>query len=136
MAAMGGYRGSYALSLGLAHYTSERFMLHAGVAVNQHPMFNVGFTFKFGGKSFKLNDTEYRAAAERYQASPITASYVMQKELADDQDAKTRGLLTKVQALESQNAQLASQNATLENQVAELAKAINELKALMKVSPR
>ena len=136
MAAMGGYRGSYALSLGLAHYTSERFMLHAGVAVNQHPMFNVGFTFKFGGKSFKLNGTEYRAAAERYQAGPVTASYVMQKELADDQDAKTRGLLTKVQALESKNAQLASQNATLENQVAELAKAINELKALMKVSPR
>ena len=136
MAAVGGYRGSYALSLGLAHYTSERFMLHAGVAVNQHPMFNVGFTFKFGGKSFKMNDQEYRAAADRYKAGPITASYVMQKELADDQEAKTQGLLTKVQSLETQNAELVSKNAALENKVTELAKAMDELKALIKASRR
>ena len=125
MAAMGGYRGSYALSLGLAHYTSERFMLHAGVAVNQHPMFNVGFTFKFGGKSFKMNDQEYRAAADRYQAGPITASYVMQKELADDQEAKTRGLLTKVVALEEQNS-------SLEARLSEVTKELAELKAMIK----
>ena len=136
MAAVGGYRGSYALSLGLAHYTSERFMLHAGVAMNKYPMFNVGFTFKFGGKSFKLNDQEYRAAADRYQAGPITASYVMQKELADDQQAQTQGLLTKVQSLETQNAELVSKNAALENKVTELAKAMDELKALIKASRR
>ncbi|MDY3115712.1 MAG: YadA-like family protein [Sutterella sp.] len=136
MAAVGGYRGSYALSMGVAHYTSERFMLHAGVAMNKYPMFNVGFTFKFGGKSFKLNDQEYRAAADRYQAGPITASYVMQKELADDQQAQTQGLLTKVQSLETQNAELVSKNAALENKVTELAKAMDELKALIKASRR
>ena len=125
MAAMGGYRGSYALSLGLAHYTSERFMFHAGVAVNQHPMFNVGFTFKFRGKSFKMNDQEYRAATDRYQAGPIRASYVMQKELADDQEAKTRGLLTKVVALEEQNS-------SLEAQLSEVTKELAELKAMIK----
>lgn len=136
MAAVGGYRGSYALSMGVAHYTSERFMLHAGVAMNKYPMFNLGFTFKFGGKSFKLNDQEYRAAADRYQAGPITASYVMQKELADDQQAQTQGLLTKVQSLETQNAELVSKNAALENKVTELAKAMDELKALIKASRR
>ncbi len=77
MAAVGAYRGSYALSVGAAHYTSERLMWHAGVALNEHPMFNVGVTFKFGGSK----KPEYSNIPERYQAGPISASYVMQKEI-------------------------------------------------------
>ena len=60
-AAIGGYRGKYALSVGLGHYSSNSVFWHAGVAVNEHPMFNLGVTFKFGGKS----DDEKKAIAER-----------------------------------------------------------------------
>ena len=55
MAAVGGYRSSDALSVGLAHYTSESFLWHAGVALNEHPMFK----FKFGNRKLKdENDRE------------------------------------------------------------------------------
>ncbi len=48
MAALGAYRGHGALSVGLAHYAGERVLFSAGLALNAHPMVNVGLTWRFG----------------------------------------------------------------------------------------
>ena len=99
MAAVGGYRSSDALSVGLAHYTSESFLWHAGVALNEHPMFK----FKFGNRKLKdENDREY-PVYDRYKAGPITVSYVMQRDLEGDVN-KNNGLLQEISDLKDKKA--------------------------------
>lgn len=120
MAAVGGYRGSDALSVGLAHYTSESFLWHAGVALNEHPMFK----FKFGNRKLKdENDREY-PVYDRYKAGPITASYVMQRDLEGDVN-KNNGLLQEISDLKAKNA-------SLETEMASMRQELNEFKALLK----
>lgn len=127
MAAIGGYRGSVALSLGIGHYTSERMLWHAGVAMNEHPMFNVGFTFKFGNRNLKdANDREY-PIHDRYKAGPITASYVMQRDLSGDLD-QHNGLIDDVNALKAKDAKVEA----LEAEVAQLREELKEFKELLK----
>lgn len=135
MAALGTYRGRYALSVGLAHYPSERVMVHAGVALNQYPMANIGVSFKFGGNSFKGYQGEtYTAAAPRYAAGPITASYVMQKELTQTGAADAAALRDEMKALRDENAGLENDVATLKTQnkaiVEQNAQLVKEMKAL------
>ena len=145
MAAVGTYRGRYALSVGVAHYPSERVMVHAGVALNQYPMANIGVSFKFGGKSFKGYQGEtYAPAAPRYEAGPITASYVMQKELTQTVLADSTNLRNEMKALREENAglekdiaTLKTQNQAMADQNAQLVKEMKALKALvMKVSAK
>ena len=120
MAAVGGYRSSDALSVGLAHYTSESFLWHAGVALNEHPMFK----FKFGNRKLKdENDREY-PVYDRYKAGPITASYVMQRDLEGDVN-KNNGLLQEISDLKAKNA-------SLETEMASMRQELNEFKALLK----
>ncbi len=120
MAAVGGYRGSDALSVGLAHYTNESFLWHAGVALNEHPMFK----FKFGNRKLKdENDREY-PVYDRYKAGPITASYVMQRDLEGDVN-KNNGLLQEISDLKAKNA-------SLETEMASMRQELNEFKALLK----
>lgn len=120
MAAVGGYRGSDALSVGLAHYTNESFLWHAGVALNEHPMFK----FKFGNRKLKdENDREY-PVYDRYKAGPITASYVMQRDLEGDVN-KNNGLLQEISDLKAKNA-------SLETEIASMRQELNEFKALLK----
>lgn len=120
MAAVGGYRGSDALSVGLAHYTSESFLRHAGVALNEHPMFK----FKFGNRKLKdENDREY-PVYDRYKAGPITVSYVMQRDLEGDVN-KNNGLLQEISDLKAKNA-------SLETEMASMRQELNEFKALLK----
>ena len=120
MAAVGGYRGSDALSVGLAHYTNESFLWHAGVALNEHPMFK----FKFGNRKLKdENDREY-PVDDRYKAGPITASYVMQRDLEGDVN-KNNGLLQEISDLKAKNA-------SLETEMASMRQELNEFKALLK----
>ena len=76
MAAVGNYRNSTAAAVGVAHYTREDLMFHAGATVGtKHNMFNAGVTWKFGPASRKA------AVPEQYKAGPISASYVMQDEV-------------------------------------------------------
>ena len=120
MAAVGGYRSSDALSVGLAHYTSESFLWHAGVALNEHPMFK----FKFGNLKLKdENDREY-PVYDRYKAGPITVSYVMQRDLEGDVN-KNNGLLQEISDLKAKNA-------SLETEMASMRQELNEFKALLK----
>ena len=120
MAAVGGYRSSDALSVGLAHYTSESFLWHAGVALNEHPMFK----FKFGNRKLKdENDREY-PVYDRYKAGPITVSYVMQRDL-EGYVNKNNGLLQEISDLKAKNA-------SLETEMASMRQELNEFKALLK----
>ena len=120
MAAVGGYRSSDALSVGLAHYTSESFLWHAGVALNEHPMFK----FKFGNRKLKdENDREY-PVYDRYKAGPITVSYVMQRDLEGDVN-KNNGLLQEISDLKAKNA-------SLETEMASMRQELNEFKARLK----
>lgn len=120
MAAVGGYRSSDALSVGLAHYTSESFLWHAGVALNEHPMFK----FKFGNRKLKdENDREY-PVYDRYKAGPITVSYVMQRDLEGDVN-KNNGLLQEISDLKAKNA-------SLETEMASMRQELNEFKELLK----
>ena len=76
MAGIGNYRGETAAALGVAHYTSEDTMFHAGVSVgSRHNMVNAGVTRKFG-----FSD-EKKAIPERYKGGPISSMYVMQDEM-------------------------------------------------------
>ena len=76
MAGIGNYRGETAAALGVAHYTSEDTMFHAGVSVgSRHNMVNAGVTRKFGSSD------EKKAIPERYKGSPISSMYVMQDEM-------------------------------------------------------
>ncbi|WP_399453465.1 ESPR-type extended signal peptide-containing protein [Veillonella sp.] len=62
MAGIGNYRGETAAALGVAHYTSEDTMFHAGVSVgSRHNMVNAGVTRKFG------TSDEKKAIPERYK---------------------------------------------------------------------
>ena len=76
MAGIGNYRGETAAALGVAHYTSEDIMFHAGVSVgSRHNMVNAGVTRKFGSSD------EKKAIPERYKGGPISSMYVMQDEM-------------------------------------------------------
>ena len=77
MAGIGNYRGETAAALGVAHYTSEDTMFHAGVSVgSRHNMVNAGVTRKFGSSD------EKKAIPERYKGGPISSMYVMQDEMS------------------------------------------------------
>ena len=76
MVGIGNYRGETAAALGVAHYTSEDTMFHAGVSVgSRHNMVNAGVTRKFG------TSDEKKAIPERYKGGPISSMYVMQDEM-------------------------------------------------------
>ena len=76
MAGIGNYRGETAAALGVAHYTSEDTMFHAGVSVgSRHNMVNAGVTRKFGSSD------EKKVIPERYKGGPISSMYVMQDEM-------------------------------------------------------
>ncbi|EFR42379.1 ESPR-type extended signal peptide-containing protein [Dialister micraerophilus] len=76
MAAIGGYRGSNSVALGVAHYTNESTMLHAGITFGGNSMFNIGLTKKFG------HSDEERMIPQRYRSGPISSVYVMQDEVS------------------------------------------------------
>lgn len=77
MAGIGGYKGSHALPVGVAHFKNESTMFHAGVTMGNHnTMYNAGVTWKFG------NRDEEEAVPDRYKAGPISSVYVMQDEVS------------------------------------------------------
>ena len=62
--------------MGVAHYTNESTMLHAGITFGGNSMFNIGLTKKFG------HSDEERMIPQRYRSGPISSVYVMQDEVS------------------------------------------------------
>ena len=99
MAAVGNYRGSTAIAVGLAHYTRENTMFHIGASYggSSRVLANAGVTFRLGGKK--------DAIPARYKAGPISATYVMQDEIS---------------ALKAENAKLKESNEKMQSTMEEL----------------
>ena len=76
MAAYGHYHNKSAVAVGVAHFTDESTMFHAGVTLDdQNNMFNVGVTKKVGSSTAK------KEIPERYKGGPISSIYVMNDEI-------------------------------------------------------
>ena len=76
MAAYGHYHNKSAVAVGVAHFTDESTMFHAGVTLDdQNNMFNVGVTKKVGSSTAK------KGIPERYKGGPISSIYVMNDEI-------------------------------------------------------
>ena len=107
MAGVGGYKGSHALAIGVAHYTNESTLFHAGVSVGAHNnMYNAGVTWKFG------NRDEEQAIPDRYKAGPISSVYVMQDEMS---------------AVKAQNQQLVAENKAQKDEIEQMKATIQAL---------
>lgn len=84
MAGVSTYKGKQAVAVGLAHYSNEDTLVHAGIAYggSSDLMANAGISWRFGDK----DDRDARAKrAERmpqYADGPISSVYVMQDEIA------------------------------------------------------
>ncbi|MDU2418221.1 ESPR-type extended signal peptide-containing protein [Negativicoccus succinicivorans] len=85
MAGVSTYKGKQAVAVGLAHYSNEDTLVHAGIAYggSSDLMANAGISWRFGDK----DDRDARAKrAERlpqYADGPISSVYVMQDEMAE-----------------------------------------------------
>ena len=76
MAAYGHYHNKSAVAVGVAHFTDESTMFHAGVTLDdENNMFNVGVTKKVGSSTAK------KEIPERYKGGPISSIYVMNDEI-------------------------------------------------------
>lgn len=101
MAAASTYEGEQGFALGVAHYTKEDLMLHAGIAYDGDDDFmgNIGVTMKIGSSA------DREVIPERYQAGPISSVYVMQDEITDLQaknaalTAQNERIMAELQAL-------------------------------------
>ena len=114
MAGVGHYRNEWSVALGLAHYTKEDTLLHAGFAMNGggRAMVNAGITWKFGG-----SEKDKKKLPERYRDGPISSVYVMQQENIQ--------LQNKVQEQEEKITQLAKENSEIKERLAEIMKKLD-----------
>ncbi len=76
------------MALGLAHYTNEDTLLHAGVsyAGSSHLAVNAGVTWRFGSDERQRESgqsvlPDRNLLPERYMDGPITSMYIMQEEM-------------------------------------------------------
>ena len=103
MAGISTYKGKQALSLGLARYSNEDTLLHAGVSYggSSELMANAGISWRFGDKS----DRDARAARNlrmpQYANGPISSIYVMQDEM-ESLRAENQRLKEKMAALQQE----------------------------------
>ena len=111
MAGIGHYKNANALALGIAHYTKESTVFHAGVSmVRGATMINGGATFKFG------NSPEKKAVPERYRNGPISSVLVLHDEMVAMKEAYGR----EITALTQENNNLRQDIAVLQQQMQEL----------------
>ena len=111
MAGVGHYKNANAVALGIAHYTKESTMFHAGVSmVRGATMINGGATFKFG------NSPEKKAVPERYRNGPISSVLVLHDEMVAMKEAYGR----EITVLTQENNNLRQDIAVLQEQMQEL----------------
>ena len=116
MAGIGHYKNANALALGIAHYTKESTMFHAGVSmVRGATMINGGATFKFG------NSPEKKAVPERYRNGPISSVLVLHDEMVAMKEAYGREITV-----------LTQENNNLRQDIAALQEQMQELRAMVR----
>lgn len=111
MAGIGHYKNVNAVAIGIAHYTKESTMFHAGISmVRGATMINGGATFKFG------NSPEKKAVPERYRNGPISSVLVLHDEMVAMKEAYGR----EITVLTQENNNLRQDIAVLQQQMQEL----------------
>ena len=116
MAGVGHYKNANAVALGIAHYTKESTMFHAGVSmVRGATMINGGATFKFG------NSPEKKAVPERYRNGPISSVLVLHDEMVAMKEAYGREITV-----------LTQENNNLRQDIAALQEQMQELRAMVR----
>ena len=111
MAGIGHYKNVNAVAIGIAHYTKESTMFHAGISmVRGGTMINGGATFKFG------NSPEKKAVPERYRNGPISSVLVLHDEMVAMKEAYGR----EITVLTQENNNLRQDIAVLQQQMQEL----------------
>ena len=116
MAGIGHYKNANALALGIAHYTKESTMFHAGVSmVRGATMINGGATFKFG------NSPEKKAVPERYRNGPISSVLVLHDEMVAMKEAYGREITV-----------LTQENNNLRQDIVALQEQMQELRAMVR----
>ena len=116
MAGVGHYKNVNAVALGVAHYTKESTMFHAGVSmVRGDTMVNGGATFKFG------NSPEKKAVPERYRNGPISSVLVLHDEMVALKEAYGRELTV-----------LTEENNNLRQDIVTLQQEMQELRAMVR----
>ncbi len=115
MAGIGHYKNVNAVAIGIAHYTKESTMLHAGISmVRGATMINGGATFKFG------NSPEKKAIPERYRNGPISSVLVLHDEMVAMKEAYGREITV-----------LTQENNNLRQDIAVLQQEMQELRAMV-----
>ena len=111
MAGIGHYKNVNSVAIGIAHYTKESTMFHAGISmVRGATMINGGATFKFG------NSPEKKAVPERYRNGPISSVLVLHDEMVAMKEAYGR----EITVLTQENNNLRQDIAVLQQQMQEL----------------
>ena len=116
MAGIGHYKNVNAVAIGIAHYTKESTMLHAGISmVRGATMINGGATFKFG------NSPEKKAVPERYRNGPISSVLVLHDEMVAMKEAYGHEITV-----------LTQENNNLRQDIAVLQQEMQELRAMVR----
>ena len=116
MAGVSTYKGQQAIALGVAHYSNENTLVHAGLsyAGESDLMANVGISYKFGSEEDKKYLHERNKKLSQYKDGPISSVYILQDEVKQLLE-ENNGMRKEIEELKEKNA-----------------KEINELKAVIK----
>ena len=109
MAGVSTYKGKQAVAVGLAHYSNEDTLVHAGISYggSSDLMANAGISWRFGDKDDRDAKAKRDARLPQYADGPISSVYVMQDEMA---------------ALRAENQSLKEENKEIKRQVEMLMK--------------
>ena len=110
MAGVSTYKGKQAVALGLAHYSNEDTLVHAGVsyAGSSELMANAGISWRFGDKADREAKDARNNRLPQYAAGPMSSVYVLQDEVATLQ-AENAALKEKNDAVEARMARMEAQ---------------------------
>ena len=121
MAGVSTYKGQQAIALGIAHYSNENTLVHAGLsyAGESDLMANVGISYKFGSKEDKKYLDERNKKLPQYKDGPISSVYILQDEMEKLQ--KENEILKEKNAkAEAENKEMKSELEILKKQVSKL----------------
>ena len=84
MAGISTYKGKQAVAVGLAHYSNEDTLVHAGIAYggSSELMANAGISWRFGNKDDRDALAKRAERLPQYAEGPISSVYVLQDEVA------------------------------------------------------
>ena len=121
MAGVSTYKGQEAVALGLAYYSNENTLLHAGLsyAGSSELMANAGISYRFGSSYDRKFLEERNKLMPQYKGGVISSVYVMQDEMTKLQ--KENEILKEKNAkAEAENKEMKSELEILKKQVSKL----------------